>query len=221
MDDYKININEAYILNTFNQKDIKDWDLISKNVGKYFINDNPPLKYKRYPGFVFDNEIKAAAYYKYIFNNYIDMETPPRGNLTSSLKYVFIGYKPGTKDSELSKCESAWLFGPTANILDNLLTCFKIYPYFTNLAHERYADTFDLKNIMNEIAFIKYVINNNIVCVFLGKFREYEEVIKYTENNLGVKCIRIWHPAYIYRNGNSKELFEKWINKFKKEIEGK
>ena len=25
MDDYKININEVYILNTFNLKNIKDW----------------------------------------------------------------------------------------------------------------------------------------------------------------------------------------------------
>lgn len=218
MYNYKINVNEAYILDTFNQKDIEDWDIINKNVGKYFLNNNPPLKYKRYPGFVFDSEIKAATYYKYIFNNYIGMETPPRGNLTSTLKYMFIGYKPGTKNSELSKYESAWLFGPTANILDNLLNQFKIYPYFTNLAHDRYANIFDLKNIINEIIFIKYVINNSITCVFLGKFSEYEEVINYTKNELDIKCIQIWHPTYIYRNGNSEELFEKWINKFKEEI---
>ena len=216
---YEINDNDIYILNTFDQKDIKDWNIIAKNVGRYFLDDNPSLKYKRYPGFVFNNKIKATAYYKYIFNDYIGMETPPRGNLTSTLKYIFIGYKPGTKDGELSKRESAWLFGPTANILDNLLTQFKIYPYFTNLAHDRRADHFDLKNIMNEITFIRYVISSNITCVFLGKYKEYEEVINYAEKDLDIKCIQIWHPAYIYRNGNSEKLYKEWINMFEKGIE--
>lgn len=218
MHNYEIDINDAYILNTFDQKDIKDWNAIDKNVGKYFLDNIPCLKYKRYPGLVFDSKTKALAFYKYIFNNYIDMETPPRGNLTSTLKYIFIGYKPGTKDSELSKRESAWLFGPTANILDNLLTQFKIYPYFTNLAHNRYAANFDLKNIMNEITFIRYVINNSVTCVFLGKYREYDEVISYVENDLGIRCIQIWHPAYIYRSGNSKKLFEKWADQFERKI---
>jgi len=213
-----INENDAYILDTFDQNDIQDWDIIAKNVGKYIIMSNPPLKYKRFPGFVFDDKITAHAYYKYIFSSYVNMETPPRGNLTSSLEYVFIGFKPGTKNSELSKCESAWLFGPTASILDKLLDEFQIYPYFTNLAHDRHATTFNLKYILVELLFIKYSVSSNAKCVFLGKFEEYEEVIKYAENTLGLRCIQIWHPAYIYRNGNSQLLYEKWIDRFRKEI---
>ena len=46
---------------------------------------------------------------------------------------------------------------------------------------------------MNEIEVIKYVMDNDIVCVILGKFREYEEVIKYNENDLDIKCI--WNMA--------------------------
>ena len=112
------------------------------------------------------------------------METPPRGNLTSSLKYVFIGYKPGTKNSDLSRYESAWLFGPTANILDNLLEEFQIYPYFTNLAHDRHATSFDLSQIINEITFIRCAISKNVRCIFLGRYKEYDEVIEYCKNDV-------------------------------------
>lgn len=219
MDNFEISPSDAYILTTFDQSNVDDWGGVAKSVGRYIIMSNPPLIYKRFPGFIFDSSIKARAYYCYIFSNYIGVETPPRGNLISSLKYIFIGYKPGTKNSDLSRYESAWLFGPTANILDNLLEEFQIYPYFTNLAHDRHATSFDLSQIINEITFIRCAISKNVRCVFLGRYKEYDEVIEYCRNALGIRCIQIWHPAYIYRNGNSEKLYKEWINMFEKGIE--
>lgn len=215
MKNRELKLDEVYILNTFDQKLVKDWDLIKRNVGHYIIHNDPPHRLRRFPGLVFDSRKKAAVYYKYIFNKYINDETPPRGNLTSKIEYIFVGYKPGTKNCELSVCESAWLFGPTAAILNGLLLKFDIYPYFTNLAHDRYAKKFDLNNVINEIEFVKYVINKNFRCVFLGKFKEYDEVIDYIENKLDIECIRIWHPSYIMRNGNSPLLYKKWVENFK------
>lgn len=126
-------ITDPIILNSFYQKDVLDWCIIDNNKKSYIISDNNDIKYNRFPGFAFTKSRYAELYYDYIYKNYNQYPTPPRGNLSECCEYVFIGIKPGTKDSDLSKSESAWLFGPTPKILNDLLIKFNIYPYFTNL----------------------------------------------------------------------------------------
>jgi hypothetical protein len=65
MKNRELKLDEVYILNTFDQKLVKDWDLIKRNVGHYIIHNDPPHRLRRFPGLVFDSRKKAAVYYKY------------------------------------------------------------------------------------------------------------------------------------------------------------
>ena len=201
--------DEIILVNTFNFNDVEDWNRIRINTKNYVIlKKEPSLSWLRFPGLVFDSKTKdfINKYYEvFIENEYHEVFTPPRGNLTSTLKYVFCGIKPGSYRIENSKAESAWLFGPSSRYLMDFCIQLKVFPYFTNVYKNFYdEENKDLTKIRKELKILQERFDP--VFVFLGNYKEYDELMKEFR-----KSFRIWHPSFIARNPDK---FYRWIEQF-------
>jgi len=191
----------------------EEWKYILDKKSKVHIyKDLDIKKYIRYPGFVCNSEKQAKSYIEHIYHKYFTtVFTPPRGNISTDLQYIVVGFAPGYSD--LSRGESNWLLGPSSKILIELFVKFNIFPYFTNVFKSPFKNnkinyTSELldKSISILIDEIDFLFNTTTVInlIFLGSYKEYDEVIKRLDNPL-LKINKIWHPSYILRD-NSKLL---------------
>jgi len=210
-----------YVISTYTLAKLSDIEW--KNILKYkysLIKDKGySIENKiKYPGFISDdNKFDAAV--QYVNELYIprfkNMFTPPRGNLSSTLSYIFIGFAPGY--SQLSKGEPNWLLGPSSKILHNALIELNIYPYFTNLFKTpfkdnkiEYTNEYFNKSIDDLKIELSYLFSNfNIKkIIFLGHYIQFNDII----NMLYVEYSIIKHPSYFVRKGLTHKEYTKEIN---------
>lgn len=204
-----------------------EWPIIASSVSSYSLSV-PDKNYLTYPGFFFDSEKAQHIYETKVYQKYVDQKvyTPPRGNLSSNNCTIILGIKPGSYRAELSRSESAWIFGPSSQLLHRLLIQHNIYPYFTNVYKSHYDETnHQLSTILHElivvIGIFATIYNKtriNIVC--LGSYEEYQSLKskiltddKITSLNLDLMIDKIWHPSYLLRSF-SEDKYEIWSNNF-------
>lgn len=171
----------------------------------------------RYPGFMFTDEAAAKEYYNQFYQYVEDVLTPPRGNLSADCEYVFIGIKPGAlrpnqvTDDVLE--EKAWLFGPSSYVLNEILSLESVYPYFTNVYKEyNQIENKNVDQICEELKIIKRLCPN-VIPVFLGKFHEYDLIIRKVDID---SYIKIWHPSYVVRTGKINDYRSMFSDQIKK-----
>jgi hypothetical protein len=220
------------LISSFNLSKISldEWNQIKDYKFSYILSDKPDLVGLLYPGFVFSSDEAAKYYSKNVLDNIVNnlkAFTTPRGNLSISNNIIIVGYRPGSFTAHLSKAESAWLLGPSSNILMNLCRDLSIYPYFTNFYHSHYlqADK-NLNNIFMELynIFMLYkeiYHKDSLKIILLGNYSEYSDLIYELDKKVDfikLKYISIWHPSFILRKNQSPELYEHWLNTTKKQI---
>ena len=188
-----------YVISTYTLAKLSDIEW--KNILKYkysLIKDKGySIENKiKYPGFISDdNKFDAAV--QYVNELYIprfkNMFTPPRGNLSSTLSYIFIGFAPGY--SQLSKGEPNWLLGPSSPFKDNKIE-------YTNEYFNKSIDDLKIE--------LSYLFSNfNIKkIIFLGHYIQFNDII----NMLYVEYSIIKHPSYFVRKGLTHKEYTKEIN---------
>lgn len=206
----------------------EEWKTIHSQISSYILKE--PLEDSRnlnYPGFFFSDQKAADIYFKKVYSSFKDVYTPPRGNLSKNNNIILSGIKPGNWQAHLSKCESAWIFGPSSKMLHKLLKEFSIYPYFTNFYKSFYDESNNkLLPILKEITVIagiyKTIYNqNNLKIVCLGNYSEYDSLKnrldvddKILSLNMNITLHKIWHPSYLLR-AYTDEKFAIWKENFK------
>ena len=208
-----------------NKIQIDEWPIIASQVSSYVLQQ-PDKNYLTYPGFFFDSRNAQHIYETKVYQQYIDEKvyTPPRGNLSSNNDTIILGIKPGSYRAEMSRSESAWIFGPSSQLLHRLLQDYNIYPYFTNVYKSHYDETnHQLSKILHELiviigihAIIYGKKHLNIIC--LGSYEEYNSLKnkiltdeKILNLNIELKMNRIYHPSYLLRS-YSDHLYDVWKN---------
>lgn len=169
-----------------------------------------------FSGFYFDSKLGAKAYYRYIYRKLQkqdDMVFFPRGNLSSTTKYIFIqsGLYKNTQDDPL---------------LSNLLHEFQIYPYFTSvLKTEKEISRLIFSEFIRELHLVFQILHEvygikRIQLVFLGNMDLFYDVKRTMKRqlikekaNLKFTGIRIWHPMYVRQQlKNNDKIIDLWYN---------
>jgi hypothetical protein len=205
-----------YKLNSFVQTGINNNEIeyyLSSLNSVYIYNGDIDSHFIRVPGFVSDDKKIVDYYSKIVYNILIEtnVATPPRGNISTQCKVIICGIKPGCLLEDMKFPEAAWLFGPSAKMLNKMLLDLNVYPYFTNVFHDRKADETDinsLNQIIREIKFMK-CLNSNIKIIFLGKYQIFDTLISDLCYDFNIKAIKIWHPSYLCR-AYTDAKFNKW-----------
>ena len=215
-------LEEVHIVKNYNSINIspEEYNIIDINRRGYILGDmrfnKPNLNY---PGFVFSSDVAASMYHTLCYSKYIEGEiyTPPRGNLSVSNPYIFMGIKPGKIDHHKEKKESAWLFGPSSKMLHNLLIEKSIYPYFTNVYKSSdEEESGNLDTIFRELLVIFTMYKqhyglNNMTIVYMGSYDEYWELKARLDKDIkgfNIEYKKIWHPAYLTRTYSEQKFIE-------------
>lgn len=206
-------IERPWCCKELNLSQITEWDSINYYKQTYILDKNPSIKYLKFPGFIFSSTEDMTYYYDNFYKNIKNVFTPPRGNLSQSCKYAFIGIQPG-KGAQNSKGESCWLIGETSTkMLYDLLYYINVYPYFTNVYLDYTSELHkDTSIIEQEIKIIKKIVPD-IKLVFMGSYDEYDKIILNLNLNSN-EYKRIWHPAFLLRSFTD-EKFKQWGSNFK------
>lgn len=210
----KIDKSECFFLDTYKQSEINDdvWSKIEYYKKTYIIQDSCEFKFNRYPGFMFSNDEAAELYYNNFYNNIENINTQPRGNLSLSSKYIFVGIRPGSNDIH-SKSESCFLIGEkTAAVLNCLFRDLNIYGYYTNVYMSSTSVDINLTKILSELSILK-LINNNLLIIFLGQYDEYDKIIDILKLENKKDYLKIWHPSYIMRSYTTQK-YNTWLRSF-------
>lgn len=200
-----------------------EWQLIDyykKSIYKLknnkILTDDDYKKLLSFPGFILLNDNKDISLYSVFYKKHLShLFSPPRGCLDSGI--VIIGYRPSEYCNRIIKSESCWYFGPSSLLLTKLCADVKILPYFTNFYKEApnktkieyfynesklLQDNFSL--LSQELDILSQLNNNKLKIICLGYFKEYDLL-----NNF-YTVHKIWHPAYLLRKGNNKQLYNTW-----------
>jgi len=207
----EISLFDSFYQNTINSDNLKS------DINSFLLLDENNLMLLRYAGYAFSDTDFAFQYYEKVTAQYKTTYLPlPRGNLSKFNSYIFVGIKPGSYKTDFNICGTAWLFGPSSEVLNKFLIELKIYPYFTNV-YKSYFDeeNKNIDNIVIEIECIrdlyeKYNDDVELQIVTMGKYPEYD-LLKEKFKNLKFK--NIWHPSYILKNNSSN--FYDWIYQWK------
>ncbi|MFW6002117.1 MAG: hypothetical protein ACOCQD_02150 [archaeon] len=225
----KIEKEDAFFIKNYHLPRINEneWRNIYYYIDTYFIDDNinKEVQYLRYPGFSFSNDEAANYYYNnhYKYLKEKEVYTYPRGNMTRSSNSMIIGIQPGKFYEKYlgASAESAWLIGPSSEMLHSFCNKLNLYSYYTNIYSSRFdKQNYDFRNILNEIKTIKYIkqniYNENfMVIIFLGSYKEYDSLVRRIEGegineDFEIIAYRVWHPSYLLR-AYSQEKFNKWV----------
>lgn len=206
-----------HLVDTFNLASITNWDSIAKAKTQVIIDDKPTIAYSRFPGFVTDDMYIANKYYEHIYHGIETCPTPPRGNISTDVKAMVVGLKPGSYFAYLSQAESSWLLGPSSEMLNRLMSSAGIYPYYSNAFHDRDVDENNSEplQIIKEIKFL-HALNEEILIIFLGKYQIYDIIIDRIRE-FNIKTLKIWQPAYLVRS-YSEVKFNTWKHSLLKMI---
>lgn len=211
--------NDIYRFTDYLQTNLPQdaWPIIEQQIQSYVLETPNPLnnsKNLQYVGFHFDNAKAVEKYYEKVYLPYQveKINTPPRGNLSSTNAIIILGIKPGSWQAHLSPVESSWIFGPSSKMLHRLLRIFDIYPYFTNVYKSYYDESnMQLKSIYNELVVIAAIYGlcynkTDLSVVCLGSYKEYVSLADRFKNDTTLKKLnfklnfyRIWHPAFLLR----------------------
>jgi hypothetical protein len=205
-------VDRQYYSKIFSMPHFSDWERIKNSRETFLVRKNEFREtYLRYPGFLFSLQEDAEYYDNSFYSTLKNCITPPRGNLTKSSKYIFLGIQPGDyrrHNFQHQIYEVCWYFGPSSEILYKLLLKNKIYPYFTNV-YKNVTDQRDqnFNMILKELEIIKN-ISNNIQIVCMGNYNEHIQLRNKLRKEFNF--ISIWHPGYLCRNKDNLKLFDKW-----------
>ena len=223
---HSISYEDIFRIKSFSMKQTEeDWAKILEHRFNYCLQDSKLSKIDNmFPGFYFSNKDICEFFDNYMINYFLKIKakTIPRGNITNKNNIIVMGYRPGHTRLYLSRGESAWLLGPSSQMLCKLLYETDVYPYFTNFYHSSHIKmNGNSSHILKELIclFNLYTMFYNIkdfTIVFLGSYKEYEDLksILLKMGKINLNFIKIWHPAYLTR-AYSKQKFEDWKYNFK------
>lgn len=196
-----------------------EWATIRGQRLSYTINDSPSIVLIKWPGTVFSSKKAQQFYTSNLYSDILNVPTPPRGNLSTHCRYIFIGIRPGHTHAHLSKHDTSWMFGNSSTVLHKALVSLGIYPYFTNIYKDSTHDfDGDLSGITKELEVVfnmyRKIYKVSIpTVVLMGEYTEYDRLEKFLSIQGDVNSKRIWHPSYIARS-----LSDDRMNKWKQQI---